>query len=153
MSCLGTFYLWVCVFVFICRAIVLTHQEHLGVTYITLNEDPCPRMVIHNKCPIPLLLKENVKGRKGTGKDADCPVSLQQAFWACYISLPLFSSYLSQKPQGLKYIAVLCLLTALCTMSSTTTSPVSPSAGRKRYCLHCCWKPHQTTAPPTGLSP
>lgn len=46
------------------RAIVLTYQEHLGVTYITLNEDPCPRMLIHNKCPIPLLLKENVKGRK-----------------------------------------------------------------------------------------
>ncbi|XP_008290334.1 vacuolar protein sorting-associated protein 13B [Stegastes partitus] len=43
------------------RAIVLTYQEHLGVTYITLNEDPCPRMLIHNKCPIPLLLKENVK--------------------------------------------------------------------------------------------
>uniref|UniRef100_A0AAQ5ZM51 Vacuolar protein sorting 13 homolog B n=1 Tax=Amphiprion ocellaris TaxID=80972 RepID=A0AAQ5ZM51_AMPOC len=42
-------------------AIVLTYQEHLGVTYITLNEDPCPRMLIHNKCPIPLLLKENVK--------------------------------------------------------------------------------------------
>ncbi|KAM9309789.1 intermembrane lipid transfer protein VPS13B [Pholidichthys leucotaenia] len=43
------------------RAIVMTYQEHLGVTYITLNEDPCPRMLIHNKCPIPLLLKENVK--------------------------------------------------------------------------------------------
>ncbi|KAM7420184.1 hypothetical protein PAMA_014745 [Pampus argenteus] len=43
------------------RAIVLTYQEHLGVTYITLNEDPCPRMLIHNKCPIPLLLKENVQ--------------------------------------------------------------------------------------------
>uniref|UniRef100_A0A7N6B3G8 Vacuolar protein sorting 13 homolog B n=1 Tax=Anabas testudineus TaxID=64144 RepID=A0A7N6B3G8_ANATE len=43
------------------RAIVLTYQEHLGVTYITLNEDPCPRMLIHNKCPIPLLLKEDVK--------------------------------------------------------------------------------------------
>uniref|UniRef100_A0A3Q3JG19 Vacuolar protein sorting 13 homolog B n=1 Tax=Monopterus albus TaxID=43700 RepID=A0A3Q3JG19_MONAL len=42
-------------------AIVLTYQEHLGVTYISLNEDPCPRMVIHNKCPIPLLLKEDVK--------------------------------------------------------------------------------------------
>lgn len=47
-----------------CRAIVLTYQEHLGVTYITLNEDPCPRMLIHNKCPIPLLFKENVKGGK-----------------------------------------------------------------------------------------
>ncbi|XP_061571778.1 intermembrane lipid transfer protein VPS13B-like isoform X1 [Cololabis saira] len=43
------------------RAIVLTYQEHLGVTYITLNEDPCPRMLIHNKCPVPLLFKENVK--------------------------------------------------------------------------------------------
>ncbi|XP_029359487.1 vacuolar protein sorting-associated protein 13B isoform X3 [Echeneis naucrates] len=43
------------------RAILLTYQEHLGVTYITLNEDPCPRMLIHNKCPIALLLKENVK--------------------------------------------------------------------------------------------
>ncbi|XP_041648798.1 vacuolar protein sorting-associated protein 13B-like isoform X3 [Cheilinus undulatus] len=43
------------------RGIILTYQEHLGVTYITLNEDPSPRMLIHNKCPIPLLLKENVK--------------------------------------------------------------------------------------------
>uniref|UniRef100_A0A3Q1EP45 Vacuolar protein sorting 13 homolog B n=1 Tax=Acanthochromis polyacanthus TaxID=80966 RepID=A0A3Q1EP45_9TELE len=43
------------------RAIVLTYQEHLGVTYITLNEDPCPRMLVNNKCPIPLLLRENVK--------------------------------------------------------------------------------------------
>ncbi|XP_056290642.1 intermembrane lipid transfer protein VPS13B-like isoform X3 [Pseudoliparis swirei] len=43
------------------RCIVLTYQEHLGVTYITLSEDPCPRMLIHNKCPIPLLLKETVK--------------------------------------------------------------------------------------------
>uniref|UniRef100_A0A4W6EZE5 Vacuolar protein sorting 13 homolog B n=1 Tax=Lates calcarifer TaxID=8187 RepID=A0A4W6EZE5_LATCA len=43
------------------RAIILTYQEHLGVTYITLNEDPCPRMLVHNKCPIPLLMKENVK--------------------------------------------------------------------------------------------
>ncbi|XP_041797507.1 vacuolar protein sorting-associated protein 13B-like isoform X1 [Chelmon rostratus] len=43
------------------RCIVLTYQEHLGVTYIILNEDPSPRMLIHNKCPIPLLLKETVK--------------------------------------------------------------------------------------------
>ncbi|XP_036393864.1 vacuolar protein sorting-associated protein 13B-like isoform X1 [Megalops cyprinoides] len=41
------------------RPLVLTYQEHMGVTYVTLNEDPCPRMLIHNKCPIPLLLKEN----------------------------------------------------------------------------------------------
>ncbi|XP_077382325.1 intermembrane lipid transfer protein VPS13B isoform X2 [Festucalex cinctus] len=45
----------------ISRTIVLTYQEHLGVTYITLNEDPCPPMLVHNKCPIQLLLKENVK--------------------------------------------------------------------------------------------
>ncbi|XP_051922637.1 intermembrane lipid transfer protein VPS13B-like isoform X3 [Hippocampus zosterae] len=45
----------------ISRAIVLTYQEHLGVTYITLNEDPCPPMLVHNNCPIQLLLKENVK--------------------------------------------------------------------------------------------
>ncbi|CAN9514055.1 unnamed protein product [Ophioblennius macclurei] len=43
------------------RAIVLAYQEHLGLTYITLNEDPSPRMLIHNKCPIPLLLKETVQ--------------------------------------------------------------------------------------------
>uniref|UniRef100_A0A3B3X5Y6 Vacuolar protein sorting 13 homolog B n=1 Tax=Poecilia mexicana TaxID=48701 RepID=A0A3B3X5Y6_9TELE len=43
------------------RAVVLTYQEHLGVTYITLNKDPCPRMLIENRCPVPLLLKENVK--------------------------------------------------------------------------------------------
>ncbi|XP_072317743.1 intermembrane lipid transfer protein VPS13B-like isoform X2 [Eucyclogobius newberryi] len=43
------------------RALVLTYQEHLGVTYMILNEDPCPRMIIHNKCPIPLLLKEFCK--------------------------------------------------------------------------------------------
>ncbi|XP_072572926.1 intermembrane lipid transfer protein VPS13B isoform X4 [Paramormyrops kingsleyae] len=43
------------------RALVMTYQEHLGVTYITLNEDPCPHMLIHNQCPIPLLLKENLR--------------------------------------------------------------------------------------------
>uniref|UniRef100_H2TTT5 Vacuolar protein sorting 13 homolog B n=1 Tax=Takifugu rubripes TaxID=31033 RepID=H2TTT5_TAKRU len=43
------------------RCIVLTHQEHLGVTYIFLNVDPSPRMLIQNQCPIPLLLKETVK--------------------------------------------------------------------------------------------
>lgn len=55
---LFTFYLF-------CRGIVLTYQEHLGVTYIILNLDPSPRMLIHNKCPFPLLLKETVKGKKG----------------------------------------------------------------------------------------
>ncbi|KAJ8394619.1 hypothetical protein AAFF_G00044220 [Aldrovandia affinis] len=44
------------------RALVLTYQEHLGVTYLTLNEDPYPRLLVHNKCPIALLLKENVRG-------------------------------------------------------------------------------------------
>lgn len=42
----------------------MTYHEHLGVTYITLNEDPCPRLLIHNKCPISLLLKETLKGRR-----------------------------------------------------------------------------------------
>ncbi|KAJ8353846.1 hypothetical protein SKAU_G00214130 [Synaphobranchus kaupii] len=45
----------------ISRALVLTYQEHMGITYIMLNEDPCPRLLIHNKCPIPLLLKETLK--------------------------------------------------------------------------------------------
>ncbi|KAL4617020.1 vacuolar protein sorting-associated protein 13B-like [Arapaima gigas] len=43
------------------RAMVVTYQEHLGVTFISLNEDPCPHMVIHNQCPIALLLKENLR--------------------------------------------------------------------------------------------
>lgn len=40
----------------------MTNQEHLGVTYIFLNVDPSPRMLIQNQCPFPLLLKETVKG-------------------------------------------------------------------------------------------
>ncbi|XP_015213385.2 intermembrane lipid transfer protein VPS13B isoform X1 [Lepisosteus oculatus] len=43
------------------RAVVLTYQELLGVTYITLSEDPCPRMIIHNKCPIQFVMKEHVR--------------------------------------------------------------------------------------------
>ncbi|TRZ13124.1 hypothetical protein HGM15179_013988, partial [Zosterops borbonicus] len=43
------------------RAIALTYQEHLGVTYLTLTEDPSPRVIIHNRCSIPLLVKENFK--------------------------------------------------------------------------------------------
>ncbi|XP_014735258.1 PREDICTED: vacuolar protein sorting-associated protein 13B isoform X6 [Sturnus vulgaris] len=43
------------------RAIALTYQEHLGVTYLTLTEDPSPRIIIHNRCSIPLLVKENFK--------------------------------------------------------------------------------------------
>uniref|UniRef100_A0A8C3UEX9 Vacuolar protein sorting 13 homolog B n=1 Tax=Catharus ustulatus TaxID=91951 RepID=A0A8C3UEX9_CATUS len=46
---------------FCTRAIALTYQEHLGVTYLTLTEDPSPRIIIHNRCSIPLLLKENFK--------------------------------------------------------------------------------------------
>lgn len=59
------FWVYLVMFLFVLyRAIVMTYQEHLGVTYITLNEDSCPRMLIHNKCPVPLLFKENVKGSK-----------------------------------------------------------------------------------------
>ncbi|XP_073702987.1 intermembrane lipid transfer protein VPS13B-like [Garra rufa] len=43
------------------RPLVLTCQEHLGVTYLTVNEDQCPRMLIHNRCPKSLLLKENIR--------------------------------------------------------------------------------------------
>ncbi|KAM6089237.1 intermembrane lipid transfer protein VPS13B isoform 6-T7 [Chlamydotis macqueenii] len=46
---------------FCTRAIALTYQEHLGVTYLTLTEDPSPRIIIHNRCSVPLLLKENFK--------------------------------------------------------------------------------------------
>ncbi|KAM8966204.1 intermembrane lipid transfer protein VPS13B isoform 2-T2 [Pelodytes ibericus] len=43
------------------KALVVTYQEHLGVTYLTLTEDPSPRIIIRNRCTIPLLLKENIK--------------------------------------------------------------------------------------------
>uniref|UniRef100_A0AAR2LI31 Vacuolar protein sorting 13 homolog B n=1 Tax=Pygocentrus nattereri TaxID=42514 RepID=A0AAR2LI31_PYGNA len=43
------------------RALVLTYQEHLGINYISVSEDPCPRMLIHNRCPKALLLKENLR--------------------------------------------------------------------------------------------
>ncbi|XP_019383541.1 PREDICTED: vacuolar protein sorting-associated protein 13B isoform X4 [Gavialis gangeticus] len=46
---------------FCTRAIALTYQEHLGVTYLTLTEDPSPRIIIHNRCSVPLLMKENIK--------------------------------------------------------------------------------------------
>ncbi|XP_072266948.1 intermembrane lipid transfer protein VPS13B isoform X2 [Pyxicephalus adspersus] len=43
------------------QAVVLTYQEHLGVTYLTLTEDPSPRVIIRNRCTVALLLKENIK--------------------------------------------------------------------------------------------
>ncbi|XP_027028317.2 vacuolar protein sorting-associated protein 13B isoform X2 [Tachysurus fulvidraco] len=43
------------------RALVVTYMEHLGINYIAVNEDPCPRMLIHNRCPVALLLKENLR--------------------------------------------------------------------------------------------
>ncbi|KAM9436061.1 intermembrane lipid transfer protein VPS13B [Clarias gariepinus] len=43
------------------RALVVTYMEHLGINYIAVSEDPCPRMVIHNRCPTSLLLKENLR--------------------------------------------------------------------------------------------
>lgn len=46
---------------FCTRAITLTYQEHLGVTYLTLTEDPSPRIIIHNRCSISLLVQENFK--------------------------------------------------------------------------------------------
>uniref|UniRef100_A0A9J8BQX9 Vacuolar protein sorting 13 homolog B n=1 Tax=Cyprinus carpio carpio TaxID=630221 RepID=A0A9J8BQX9_CYPCA len=43
------------------RPLALTCQEHLGVTYLTVSEDQCPRMLIHNRSPKSLLLKENTR--------------------------------------------------------------------------------------------
>lgn len=63
-----------------CRCILMTYQEHLGVTYLVLSEDRAPRMLIHNKCPVPLLMKETVKGlggglQTGGGVELTCCVS------------------------------------------------------------------------------
>ncbi|KAM9198438.1 intermembrane lipid transfer protein VPS13B [Dugong dugon] len=46
---------------FCTRAIALTYQEHFGVTYLTLSEDPSPRIIFHNRCPVTMLVKENIK--------------------------------------------------------------------------------------------
>ncbi|ELW47427.1 Vacuolar protein sorting-associated protein 13B [Tupaia chinensis] len=46
---------------FCTRAIALTYQEHFGVTYLTLSEDPSPRVIFHNRCPVTMLMKENTK--------------------------------------------------------------------------------------------
>ncbi|XP_029779693.1 vacuolar protein sorting-associated protein 13B isoform X2 [Suricata suricatta] len=43
------------------RAVALTYQEHFGVTYLTLTEDPSPRIIFHNRCPVTILIKENIK--------------------------------------------------------------------------------------------
>ncbi|KAM6215693.1 intermembrane lipid transfer protein VPS13B [Rhynchocyon petersi] len=46
---------------FCTRAITLTYQEHFGVTYLTFSEDPSPRIIFHNRCPVTILIKENIK--------------------------------------------------------------------------------------------
>ncbi|XP_067834221.1 intermembrane lipid transfer protein VPS13B-like isoform X2 [Heptranchias perlo] len=46
---------------FCSRAVVVTYQEYLGVTYITVSEDSSPRMIIHNRCPVTITMKENIK--------------------------------------------------------------------------------------------
>lgn len=46
---------------FCTRAIALTYQEHLGVTYLTFSEDPSPRIIFHNRCPVTIMIKENIK--------------------------------------------------------------------------------------------
>ncbi|XP_036292642.1 vacuolar protein sorting-associated protein 13B isoform X3 [Pipistrellus kuhlii] len=43
------------------RAIALTYQEHFGVTYLTFSEDPSPRIIFHNRCPVTIVIKENIK--------------------------------------------------------------------------------------------
>ncbi|XP_027287303.1 vacuolar protein sorting-associated protein 13B isoform X4 [Cricetulus griseus] len=46
---------------FCTRAVALTYQEHFGVTYLTLSEDPSPRVIFHNRCPVAMLVKENMR--------------------------------------------------------------------------------------------
>ncbi|XP_062915876.1 intermembrane lipid transfer protein VPS13B-like isoform X2 [Mobula hypostoma] len=46
---------------FCSRAVVMTYQEYLGVNYVTISEDPSPHMVIHNRCPVAIMMKENIK--------------------------------------------------------------------------------------------
>ncbi|XP_059103244.1 intermembrane lipid transfer protein VPS13B isoform X2 [Peromyscus eremicus] len=46
---------------FCTRAIALTYQEHFGITYLTLSEDPSPRVIFHNRCPVTILIKENIR--------------------------------------------------------------------------------------------
>ncbi|XP_078254173.1 intermembrane lipid transfer protein VPS13B isoform X1 [Rhinoraja longicauda] len=46
---------------FCSRAVVMTYQEYLGVTYVTLSEDFSPRLIIHNRCPVAIMMKENIK--------------------------------------------------------------------------------------------
>lgn len=60
------------------------------MTYIILNEDPSPRMLIHNKCPIPLLLKETVKG--GTPRPG-LTSHLRSSLWSFVLTVsPLCST-------------------------------------------------------------
>ncbi|KAM6171919.1 intermembrane lipid transfer protein VPS13B isoform 2-T2 [Erethizon dorsatum] len=46
---------------FCTRALALTYQEHFGVIYLTLSEDPSPRVIVHNRCPVTVFIKENIK--------------------------------------------------------------------------------------------
>ncbi|XP_072425871.1 intermembrane lipid transfer protein VPS13B-like isoform X3 [Chiloscyllium punctatum] len=46
---------------FCSRAVVVSYQEYLGVTYITVSEDSNPRMIIHNRCTVAITMKENLK--------------------------------------------------------------------------------------------
>lgn len=46
---------------FCTRALALTYQEHFGITYLTISEDPSPRVVLHSRCPVPILIKENIR--------------------------------------------------------------------------------------------
>ncbi|XP_036063836.1 vacuolar protein sorting-associated protein 13B isoform X3 [Onychomys torridus] len=43
------------------RAVALTYQEHFGITYLTISEDPSPRVIFHNRCPVTILIKENIR--------------------------------------------------------------------------------------------
>lgn len=87
-------------FLWLWRAVVLTYQEHLGVTYLTLTEDPSPRVIIRNRCTVALLMKENIKG-------TDC--MLTQLFSSTLQLLSLKSLLFVNKPLPINVLVVAML--------------------------------------------
>uniref|UniRef100_UPI00358FB320 intermembrane lipid transfer protein VPS13B isoform X2 n=1 Tax=Myxine glutinosa TaxID=7769 RepID=UPI00358FB320 len=47
---------------FCTRPLLLIWNENLGVNYLNLTLDPCPRMLIYNHCSIPIQMKEVISG-------------------------------------------------------------------------------------------
>uniref|UniRef100_A0A8C4PXQ0 VPS13-like middle region domain-containing protein n=1 Tax=Eptatretus burgeri TaxID=7764 RepID=A0A8C4PXQ0_EPTBU len=47
---------------FCTRPLLLIWNENLGVNYLNLTLDPCPRMLIYNHCSVPIQMKEVISG-------------------------------------------------------------------------------------------